>query len=133
MASLNTLPRQRFELILSDGTIIPGQFGTYATSLFGKKKGLALSEIYKNFLIEKPEKDADGNPVYDVRLHDMIDFIMCACEAAARLKGERFNFTDAQLCQWADDTDIPNILITLYGHSVANKDEKKSQDQPASN
>jgi hypothetical protein len=133
-AGLNLLPRQRFELILSDGSIIPGQFGTQSTALFGQRKNFTLSEIYKNFVIE--QKDEQGNVAYDVRLHDIIEFILCACESAARLKGERFNFTSSQLCQWVDDytfdTGIPNVLITLYGHSVAQaKDEKKNQEQPA--
>lgn len=135
-ASIKLLPRQQFVLGLSDGTEIMGQFGTYATSIFGKKRNLSLSEIYKNFLIQKkddsgnPLIDEEGNPALDVRLHDMIDFIMCALEARARLKGERFTFTDPQLCQWVDDyyndTGIQNVLITLYAHSVV-KDEKKSE------
>lgn len=137
-ANLRLLPRQQFIITLSDGTEINGQFGTYATSLFGKKKNLTLTQIYKHFLIE--QKDEQGNVLkndkdeilYDVRIHDMIDFIMCACESAARLKGDRFNLNDPQLCQWVDDyiaeSGDTNVLITLYGHSIA-RTQKKNQEQ----
>lgn len=144
-ASLELLPRQQFILGLTDGSQIAGQFGTYATSLFGKKKNLTLIEIKKNFLIEIKNEDGstkvddNGNIHYDVRLHDMIDFIMCACESSARQKGERFSFNDIQLCQWVDDyaaeSGEQNVLITLYGHSIvkAKEGEKKNTDQPAEN
>lgn len=135
MTGLNLLPRQRFELVFSDGTIVPGKFGTTATALYCTKKGnLLLSEVSKKIVNIKNAGTDDAE--YDLYLQDLLDYIICACQAAAMETNSKFSFNTAQLGAWADDyyfdTETPNVLITIFGHSFP-KLEKKNQQEPASN
>jgi hypothetical protein len=131
---LQLLPRQRFILTLSDGIEIPGKFGTTATALFGSRKNLLLSEINQKIISIK--NAGSDNVEYDLYLQELLDYILCACEAAARETGSRFTFNSAQLGSWADDyyyeTKEPNVLIKLFSHSFPQY-EKKNQELTVAN
>lgn len=134
-ANLNLLPRKEFELTLSDGTIVKGQFGTWALARFGKKKNLGLDQIFQLFY--KPEVGEDGKVVNTAhpQITDMIDFILSAVEYKEREAGEALTFNDLKLSKWVDDynheTGTPGVVMILFNHaSSEDNGEKKSDLNP---
>lgn len=142
-ASLELLPRKEFILTLSDGSTIPGKFGTWALKRFGDKRNMGLAQLAEAFvkqrknvdgspMFQKNEKDEDV-PVYDISMNDMIDYIICACEYKARLSNEKtFTFNEVTFCNWVDDytmdTNEDGVIMKLYSHATSS--EKKSNDNP---
>ena len=122
MTGLELLPRKAFELTLSDGTKVQGQFGTWALSRFGQKRKLGLNDLMAVF---------SENP----QLSDMIDFVLCAVEYKERQTGLPATFNDLKFAQWIDDytaaTGEPGVLMVLFNHASREEDkpeEKKSQE-----
>lgn len=118
MVKLDLLPRKVFELTLEDGTVIQGQFGTWALSRFGEKKNLGLSQMLDFFR-------------NDAKLKDMLDFVLCAIEYKERESKKPLTFDDMKLCKWLDDyteeTGEEGTLSKLFNHaSPDDKSEKKT-------
>lgn len=120
-AELQLLPRKAFELTLSDGKKVQGQFGTWAISRFGIKKKLGLEKIMEVFGEE-------------VQVQDMIDFILCAIEYKERQNPGPDVMNDIKLCQWIDDysyesgeTGVLNILFAHAGSEDKKEEEKKTE------
>lgn len=115
-AGLTLLPRKEFELLLSDGTLRKGQFGTWALKRFGEKKKVGLTELMAVFTT---------NPT----LSDMLDFILCAVEYKDREAGTPV-LTDLQLTRWIDDyaydTGEQGVVMALFNHASGEEVEKKS-------
>lgn len=115
MATLNLLPRKKFELITDSGTI-SGQFGTWALFRFCKKQGIGLEGMY------------DALAGLDV--NSVVDFVLCAVEQSARENGETFNLTDVQLLKAVDELEGASTLVAIFNHYGADE-EKKSQSPEA--
>lgn len=117
MATLNLLPRKKFEIVLDDGSIIEGQYGTWALFRFCQKKGVGLSGLYE--LLAKLE------------VEDVLNFILCGVEQSCREKGESFTYTDFDACKWIDELGglAGTEFIRLFNH-YGDGEEKKS-DEPA--
>lgn len=121
MATLNLLPRKKFEIVLESGEIIRGQFGTWATFRFCKKKGVGLEDLY--------------TILTSLKIDDVVDFVLCAIEQTAREEGMPFTATDVDLCKWTDEMggSIGSGLISIFNH-YGSDDEKKStvkEDNPS--
>lgn len=112
-ATLNLLPRKKFEIVLEDKTI-SGQFGTWALFRFCKKRGVGLEGLYD--ALSKLEIDS------------IVDFVLCAIEQSCRERGESFTYTDVDLCKWIDDMEgtMASGLIAIFNH-YGSDEEKKSQ------
>lgn len=114
-ATVNLLPRKEFEITLEDGTVIKGQFGTWALKRFCDKNKVGLNEA--------------GTALQT--LGGIIDYLLCAVEYKARLGGDPFSFSDIHACQWADQMggiDSPDFtaLIKHSQDETAGGDEKKT-------
>lgn len=114
-ATVNLLPRKAFEITLEDGTIIKGQFGTWALKRFCDKNKVGLTEA--------------GTALQT--LGGIVDYLLSAVEYVARLGGHPFSYTDIHVCQWADEMGgIDSASFTsLLKHSqdeAAGEDEKKT-------
>lgn len=118
-AALNLLPRKEFELVLEDGTVIRGQFGTWALARFGQRKKIGLGEIMEMFTT---------NP----SVMDMVEFVLSAIEYKERQDGKPPFMNDVKLCKWIDDyadaTNTNGVLMKLFNHSAGEQiaDEKKT-------
>ena len=116
---VNLLPRKEFEVTLTDGTVIKGQFGTWAMKRFCDKKGLGLSEA--------------GTAL--TTLGGLVDYLLCAVEYSARKTGSQFSYTDVHACDWVDDMGgmSSDNFTNLMKHSqdeyaVQSTDEEKKTD-----
>lgn len=119
MASINLLPRKVFEITLEDGTVIKGQFGTWALKRFCDIRKLSLGEA----------QDAMRS------LGGIVDFILCAVEYTTRINGQPFAYTDINACQWADemggiDSQMFTSLIRHSQEEAPASEEKKTQPSP---
>jgi hypothetical protein len=124
-AKLNLLHRKEFELTLSDGKIIKGQFGTWAIKRFCDKKKITFVQLS----IMKPE---------DYSFEHIVEMILCAVEHTARKEKQAFSFTDLDVCGWIDDMEGGlggADLINLFNHSGSEDalpsppdSEKKTQE-----
>lgn len=116
-ASLDLLPRKEFQLTLDDGTIVKGQFGTWALARFGQKKKLGLSGILDVF---------NDSP----QIMDMIEFIICAIEYKERQAGVQPFINEIRLSKWVDDyadaSGEIGVLTKLFNHSAGENTEKKN-------
>lgn len=121
MATLNLLPRKEFELTISDGSVVRGQYGTWALKRFCDKLGYSL-------------KDA-GARLSDPSMDDVIQYVLSAVEYPFAKKGEKCPYNDVDVCDWIDQLGgIQSAEFTrLFAHS-ADEDttEKKTEDQPPS-
>ncbi len=81
-ATINLLPRKEFEITLEDGTVIKGQFGTWALKRFCDKINCELEDIGERF--KKP------------KIGDIFEFLLAAVEYRARLKGDPFSYNDVR-------------------------------------
>jgi hypothetical protein len=134
MAGLNLLPRKCFELLLDDGTVIPGQFGTWALSRFGQKRKIGLGKIMEIF----NRRDENGNNIADPEIMDILDFVVCAIEYKEREAGQPVRFNELKLSAWIDayteTTGEGGVLMKLFSHSSGEQqEEKKSQPGETSN
>lgn len=119
MASIKTLPRNRFEIVLDDNTVIVGQYGTWAYKNFCDKRGIKLSEIGK--CLEQWSVSED--------LSVLSDYIL---SAIAQSHYERSNdpmpYRDVHLFSWIDQlggigSENFTLLVNPGGIS---EDQKKS-------
>lgn len=121
MANLNLLPRKEFQLTFDDGTIIKGQFGTYALNKFTEDRKIKLSEVSEVF------KQTDN-------LSIIIDYIVCAayqCYKQDRIK-EPFTIEDVDIFRWVDEVGgfSSDKVTSLIGH--ASDGEKKTENPEGS-
>lgn len=105
MATINLLPRKEFELTLSDGTIVKGQFGTWALKRFCQRRGYSLNEA--------------GVKLSDPGMDDIVDYILSAVEYSARKTGAAFSYTDIHICDWIDEMGgmQSDMFADLFRHS----------------
>lgn len=118
MATLNTLPRKEFEITLDDGTIIKGQFGTWALKRFCDKRGYTLQQLQDAF-------------TSNISMSDILEFVLCAVEQKARQTGETFSFTDVHAGMWLDELGGMNgeKFSKLFNHA-RDESEKKTEGLP---
>lgn len=86
MAEIKLLPRQEFEIVLNDGTVIPGKFGTWALRRLTDKHKLTLSE---------------GLPTLQT-LGGLMDYIVFAVEYMTRKNKKDTFYTDMDVSDWVD-------------------------------
>ena len=106
MATINLLPRKEFEITLEDGSVIKGQFGTWALKRFCDKQKLSLSEA--------------GNQLGNPSLTTITDYILSAVEYTARKNKSEFSFTDVHVCDWIDQLGgiASDNFTNLFNHSA---------------
>lgn len=105
MATITLLPRKEFEITLTDGTIIKGQFGTWALKRFCQRRGYSLNEA--------------GVKLSDPSLDDIVDYILSAVEYSARKENAPFSYTDVHICEWIDEMGgmQSDAFASLFRHS----------------
>lgn len=115
MAKVNLLPRKEFEIILDNGEIIKGQFGTWALKRFCDKRKYSLKEA--------------GEKLGDPSIDDISEYLLCAVEYSARKEKRDFDFTDLDVCGWIDELGGMNSadFISIFNHSAAEETEKKTE------
>lgn len=103
-AKLNLLPRKVFEIVLEDGAIIKGQFGTWALKRFTDKFGLSLGEA------EQKLQSISG----------AIDYILTAVEYIVRKEKQPYEYNDMNACDWIDALGGHNSeqFLSLLKHTV---------------
>ncbi len=120
MTKLELLPRKAFQLTLSDGTVVEGQFGTWALARFGEKKKISLPEIMELF--------ASGK----FTVMDMLSFVICACEYRERENGKPPYINDIRLSRFIDDYsndhDETGILMKIFLHSGDKEELSRTPD-----
>lgn len=114
MAKANLLPRKEFEIILDDGQVIAGKYGTWAIKRFCDKRGIKLSQL--NEILSG-----------DLSFDDIVEILLCAVEYNCRLKNLPFNFSDIDVCGWIDELGglLGEEYLKLAAHA-GSSDEKKS-------
>ncbi len=123
MAIINLLPRKEFEITLSDGTVIRGQYGTWALKRFCDKFGYSL-------------KDA-GTHLHDPSLDEVVQYVLAAVEYPFAKKGDKCPYNDVDACDWIDQVggiQSPEFA-KLFGHSADDsgaEEQKKTEDNPPS-
>jgi hypothetical protein len=116
-SELNTFEDQKFELVMPDGALIPGQFGSWCLHRLGQKRKLGLTGL-SNLLQSN-----------DLGLDVISDYVLAAIEHVCRVNKQPFSFTDIDLFRWADATgDAFGALNVLFSVSFSNipTEEKKS-------
>jgi hypothetical protein len=105
MAEIKLYPRKEFEIILEDGTVIKGQFGTWALKRFCDKQGLTLQSAAERL----------GNP----GIGDIIEYILSAVEYACRKVPKEFPYNDVDCCSWIDELGgiQSENFVKLFKHS----------------
>lgn len=117
MSKINLLPRKVFELNLEDGSIIKGQFGTWALKRFTDIKKIPLSGVAEAFT--------------NLTLDDAILFILCGVEYMDRLENRPHKFNELILCEWIDYAGGVEVLATIISHaSDEDAKEKKTEQEP---
>lgn len=116
---INLLPRKEFEITLLDGTVIKGQFGTWALKRYCDKQKLSLSEA--------------GAKLTNPSINDITDYILAAVEYSARKASTPFSYTDVHACDWIDEMGglSSELFIKLFNHSgdeVKEGDEEKKTE-----
>ena len=127
MATLNLLPRKTFEIILDDGTVIKGQFGTWALRRFCDKMKYSLAESDDHLM---PYTEATPNGKMGVG--DVIEYILSAVENSARKEGKPFSYTDVHCGDWIDQLGgitVGGDAIKLLLHSNSELTPATTTDQ----
>lgn len=116
MAEINLLPRKEFEISFN-GTVIKGQFNTWALKRFCDKNKLTLGQLQS----KKPE---------DYTMNDIIELILCAVESKARKTETPFSYSDVEACEWIDELGgiYSEKLVAVFNHQ-ASEIEVKSEDE----
>lgn len=84
--------RGYYQIILSDGTIIPIRFSTWTLKRFCEvRNNLTLAELFSIL--------GSGGAT----LNDFVLLIVCAAECAAKEKKVDFTYTDFDACNWIDE------------------------------
>lgn len=119
MATINLLPRKVFEITLEDGTVITGQYGTWALKRFCDKGAFTLKQA--------------GERLSDPGLGDVVDYLLCAVEYWSRKEKQGFALTDVDVCGWIDEMGgiQSDIFVKLFNHSADEAtEEKKTEETP---
>lgn len=125
MTKLELLPRKAFQLTLSDGTVVEGQYGTWALARFGQKRKLGLEETIILF--------------NSVQIMDMLEFILCAIECKEREAGKPPSMNELKLSKFIDDYAADHnesgVLMRLFNHQgneeeLSGDPEKKNYERP---
>jgi hypothetical protein len=115
MAKLNILPRKKFEIVLDNGTVITGQYGTWAGIRFSQKRGIKLSQMADYLNTSVTAED------YEV----IADYILSAVEQPFMEKGgSNFPYNAANFFSWMDEIGWDNLGKIL---NPDQEEEKKSQ------
>lgn len=123
MAKLNTLPRKKFEIVLDNGTVIPGQYGTWAGIRFSQKRGVKLSQMAETLNVAINSED------YEI----VADYILSAVEQPfAEKGGVNFPYNSANFFAWMDEIGWEH-LSTLINPEMEQAEEKKSEPDNPSN
>lgn len=119
MATLDLLPRKKFEITLDSGDVIKGQYGTWALKRFCDKKQCTLSGI--------------ASMLADPSISDVLEFILCAVEQSVREAKLPMTYNDVDAGMWCDE--LGGIggadFVRLFNHS--GDEQKKSETAEASN
>lgn len=118
-ATINLLPRKEFEITLEDGTIIKGQFGTWALKRFCDKQKLTLKQA--------------GERLGDPTLSDVVEYVLAAVEYTARKTQAPFSYSDIHVSDWIDQLggiQSPDF-VKLFSHSADESlgEEKKTTQE----
>jgi len=113
MAKLDLQPRKEFSITLDDGTVIKGQFGTWALKRYCDLQGYTLAQAGEHL----------GNP----EISDITTYLLAAVEYTARKAAAPFSYNDVHCCSWIDELGGPGSedLKRLFQHSA---DENKVKD-----
>lgn len=116
MASINLLLRKEFEITLNDGSVIKGQFGTWALRRYCDKMGYTLKTA--------------GEHLGDPGIGDILEYILAAVEYKARQTGAPFSFTDVHVGSWIDELGgITGVdFVKLFNHSGEEQTEQKKTE-----
>jgi hypothetical protein len=115
MGKLNILPRKKFEIVLDNGTVITGQYGTWAGIRFSQKRGIKLSQMADYLNTSVTAED------YEV----IADYILSAVEQPFMEKGgSNFPYNAANFFSWMDEIGWDNLGKIL---NPDQEEEKKSQ------
>lgn len=109
-ASINLLPRKEFEIILEDGTIIKGKFGTWALRRFCDRNKYSLQQASEQL------------SAANMGVGDILDYILCAVEYSARKAQLPFSYTDVDCGAWLDELGgikADGDVIRLFNHSAS--------------
>ncbi len=114
---IKLLPRKEFEITLSEGTIIKGQFGTWALKKFCDDRKLDLASASLEL----------------TTLGGIIDYLLAAVEYTARKNKTAFSYTDIQASEWIDEmggidsADFTALIKHSGDENAATTDEKKTE------
>lgn len=118
MAKLNLLPRKEFEIVLDDGKVISGKYGTWAVKRYCDKKGLSLVKLAEKISV-------------DQTFDDLCEVILCAVEYSCRVNKKEFTYTDVDVCEWIDELGgvLGDDYLRLAAHAGSVDEEKKTGSQ----
>jgi len=124
MASIQTLPRNKFIITLDDGSVINGQYGTWAYKRFCEKRGVKLPEAIEQLKSYELHQD----------MTVLTDYIMSAVEQSFYEKNDTvFPYKEVHLCSWIDElggVGSANFTKLVNPSESDTGDEKKSQENP---
>jgi len=122
MAKLNTLPRKKFEIVLDDGSVIPGQYGTWAGIRFSQKRGIKLSQMAQSLNDSINEED------YDI----IADYILSAIEQPyAEKGGVNFPYNRANVFSWIDQIGWSNLGLLINPEQEAEEKKSSPEETPS--
>lgn len=109
VATLDLLPRKVFEIKLSDGSVIKGQFSTWALRRFCDKNG--NEDVGKNL------QTVGG----------FLDYLLFSVEYVSRKEKAPFSFTDVNASEWVDELGglSSELALKLMAHSGEEDSEEK--------
>lgn len=123
MAKLNILPRKKFEIVLDNETVIPGQYGTWAGIRFSQKRGVKLSQMADS--LNKAVTDED----YDV----IAEYVLAAIEQPfAEKGGVNFPYNVANFYSWMDELGWDS-LGQLINPDMEQEEKKNQPEAPQLN
>lgn len=118
MGTVELLPRKAFEIKLSDGKVIEGQFSLWSVKRFCDKQKLTLAQLGERLTAEKTTFD------------DVCQIVLCAVEYTSRKKEKPFSYTDLHACEWIEDLGglTSDNYASLMAHAASGEveEEKKS-------
>jgi hypothetical protein len=105
MAEIKLYPRKEFEIILEDGTVIKGQFGTWALKRFCDKQGYILSVAAEK--LRSPE------------IGDIVEYLLACIEYVCKKVPKDFTYNDVDCCSWIDELGgvYSDNVLKLFRHS----------------
>lgn len=120
MAELKLLPKKEFEIILDNGKVIPGKFGTWAVKRYCDIKKIPFEELSK-------KEDNSDIPFFQ-RINDAVDLILAAVEYSFRLNKKPFEYEQADGYEWMDQLSTDG-LVNLLDHAAGEKKNQPANQQ----